>query len=387
MPPTISIVQTRLHHFRVPFYQILHGMLAEKGIRLVLIHGEPSVDEATRQDSGHLAWATTINNRRLSVGDIELVWQPCLHLLSSSDMVVVQQENKLLLNYILLLGRQFHRGKLAFWGHGMNCQSPNPNGMRERWKRLFTRLPDWWFAYTDFTKETLLATGVPAGRITVVNNAVDTSSLRAWLASITEEEIDSLRRCHGLSGYNAGIYCGSLYEHKRIGFLVEAAERIRAAVRDFELIIVGAGPDAGKAMEAGRRNPWIHYVGPQSGRAKAAFLKLGRVSLMPGAVGLAILDSFAAGLPLITTDCGLHGPEISYLRQGRNGLSTANSMDDYVAAVVRTLQDRQLLSSLSRCCVADGNSYTIEDMARRFAGGVVEALGTEAEHIQRGAIS
>jgi glycosyltransferase involved in cell wall biosynthesis len=208
----------------------------------------------------------------------------------------------------------------------------------------------------------------------VVNNAADTSSLRAFLADVSSGELARLRRQLGLRGRNVGVYCGSLYKHKRIEFLLEAAKRIRVAVGDFELIVMGTGPDEAKVAEAARSERWIHYVGVQSGRNKAAFLELGHVFIMPGAVGLAILDGFAAGLPLLTTDCRLHGPEIAYLREGRNGFLTPNNMDEYVAAVVRTLRDRRLLSSLSQNCLVDAGNYSVEDMARRFAGGVVKAL-------------
>jgi L-malate glycosyltransferase len=39
--------------------------------------------------------------------------------------------------------------------------------------------------------------------------------------------------------------------------------------------------------------------------------------LMPGLVGLAVLDAFADGIPRVTTVIEYHSPEIEYLVPGR----------------------------------------------------------------------
>ena len=68
---------------------------------------------------------------------------------------------------------------------------------------------------------------------------------------------------------------------------------------------------------------WIHYMGSKFGRESAMLYKIADVFLLAGTAGLAIVDSFAAGLPLIATHLPTHPPEISYLRDGENGKLTA----------------------------------------------------------------
>jgi len=383
----IAIIQSRLHNYRIPFYEKLRTTLAEENIHLTLIHGNASRHEQGRSDNGYLDWAIQIKNSSVYIGANELLWQPCLKYIKDHDLVIVQQENRMLVNYWLLFKKVFSKHKVAFWGHGINCQSPKPNGLKEKWKKFFLRFPDWWFAYTDFTKNILLANAVPEQRITVVNNAIDTSLLSNDISTIHQEEINFLRKHTGLCGTNIGIYCGAIYEHKKIEFLLEAAKQIKAVIPDFELVILGAGPNAYKAKIAIQENKWIHYVGPQTGRKKALFLKLGCVFLMPGAVGLAILDSFAAGLPLITTDCKLHGPEIAYLRHGINGFISKNDIHDYVTFVVYALKNKDLLVNLSKYCQIDAKNYTVEDMACRFTDGVIKALNETTENYVSVAVS
>jgi L-malate glycosyltransferase len=98
------------------------------------------------------------------------------------------------------------------------------------------------------------------------------------------------------------------------------------------------------------------------------------VFLLPGAVGLAILDSFAAGLPLLTTELSTHGPEISYLSNGSNGLITPHQVRCYADATIKLLQDPQLMGHLRAGANESGYQYSIENMVRNFRDGILECL-------------
>ena len=58
----------------------------------------------------------------------------------------------------------------------------------------------------------------------------------------------------------------------------------------------------------------------------------------PGLVGLSIIDSFAAGIPIITTTSKIHSPEISYLQHNYNGLILENDFELYSKQVIMLLQ-------------------------------------------------
>ena len=111
-----------------------------------------------------------------------------------------------------------------------------------------------------------------------------------------------------------------------------------------------------------------------SGSEKTALAGLGRVFLMPGLVGLGVLDSFAYGTPMVTTDVPYHSPEIEYLRHGENGLIVADDVRTYAEAVTELLTDETWRLQLRRGGEAALETFTIQAMARRFADGVLEAL-------------
>ena len=91
-------------------------------------------------------------------------------------------------------------------------------------------------------------------------------------------------------------------------FLLEACALVRAEVPDFEMIFVGSGADAGLVSQAARRHDWIHYVGPKFGRELVPYFMASKLLLMPGLVGLVVLDSFACEVPLVTTNVAYHSP-------------------------------------------------------------------------------
>jgi glycosyltransferase involved in cell wall biosynthesis len=372
----VVVVYKTLPHYRVDFFERLRHRLAEDGIRFRLIVGQPDVRTAERNDTAMLPWAEVLHNRYLRVGSRSVVWQPCLLSLRTSDLVVVEQASRLLLNPLLGLWRLLGGPRLAFWGHGKNLDKARASALAEWWKRKTIGSCDWWFAYTEGTAEFVAGGGYPLGRITVVQNAIDTDALRVLRAEVRGHEIEISKIELGISSSNVGLFVGSLYEGKRLRFLVEAADLIRQKLPDFELLIVGDGPDRSMLQSAASTRPWLHVLGARFGEDLARKSAVASVLLMPGLVGLAVLDAFALELPMITTAVLNHSPEIEYLRNGDNGIIVADpsSAAAYADTVVHILADRDLLERLRAGCREAALKYTVGEMVERFRGGLIGAL-------------
>lgn len=368
----VLIVQRRLPEYRVPFFERLRALLAADDIRLVLAHGEATPQEQRRRDEGILPWAVRLRNRYATVAGIPVVHQELPRSLrQEKSLVVVTHENGLLSNYPILARRMLGAApRVAFWGHGPTAGE----GFRHRLKRWTARQVDWWFAYTALSVERVTRTGFPGERVTLLNNAVDTRALQAWSASVDEADREALRRCLGIEGAHVAVALGSLSDEKRLPFLVEAADLVRARLPAFHLVVVGDGPRREWLRDAARTRPWMHLVGARHDREKALYCSLGRANLNPGMVGLGIVDSFALGVPMITTEGSFHSPEIAYLEPGRNGVQTAHDPEAFAEAVARVLTDDALRAALVAGCHGSAARYGIDDMARRFADGVRSAL-------------
>ena len=366
----VAIVQRRLTHYREPLFDALRARLFERGVGLDLLVGRGTPEEEKKQDVGQLRWAKKIPTHYLAEG--RLCWQPLKNHLAGVDLLIVTQENKLLQNHWLMLApRKF---KLAFWGHGANLQSRNPGGLKERFKRWSTSRVDWWFAYTQMSADLVAAQGFPGARISVLNNAVDTSELQRLRQFFSQAETQALRESLGFGMGPVGVYVGSLYADKRLDLLFAAAEAIRREIPGFHLLIVGEGPEREKVRSWCDVHPWARWVGARFGREKVAYMSVADVMLSPGAVGLGMMDAFVCETPMITTDCGNHGPEITYLENGINGVMTANDLPAYAGASVRLLRDAQALDALRAGCAASAQKYTVENMAYRFADGIERCL-------------
>ncbi|GJI94036.1 hypothetical protein RugamoR57_07540 [Duganella caerulea] len=370
--PRVLIVERQLLHYRVGFYERLRARLAERGVALQLLVGEGTPAEKLKRNEDFLSWSVSIPTRYFL--GWRVCWQPYGRYARAADLVIVMHENKILYNLWLMLVRRPRR--LAFWGHGANLQSTRPQGWKERFKRWSIGRADWWYAYTDLSARLIAAAGFPAERTTVVRNAVDTADLVALCRGVDQQQIDAWRARLGLEPGPVGLFLGSLYQEKRLDFLLAAAQAVRRSVPGFQLLVVGAGPEQPLIDAAAAEHGWIRALGTLHGRDKALALGVSDLILNPGLVGLGILDSFCSGKPMFTTDCGMHSPEIAYLESGVNGVMTANDLDSYAGAIIAALRAPAQMAALARAARASADGYTIDDMAERLSAGIERALAT-----------
>lgn len=363
-------------HYRLRFHELLREYLRDAGVRYDLIYGEPDEIEARKGDLVEPDWARKIPQRRIEIGGAALSYHGVQLATRGANLVILMQENKHLQNYLFQILPASLRPKLAFMGHGRNFQSRERRSLGERWKRIWATRIDWWFAYTDETRNHVASLGFPTDRITVFNNSVDTSEVRRMVDVTTPSRLEALRVGLGLSGRHVGVFVGGIYPDKRMPFLVESADAIRARLPDFELLVIGGGSDLSVIEDLARARPWIRVLGPRFGQEKIELMMLGHIFMMPGLVGLAILDAGSAGLPMATTRFPWHSPEIAYLKPGVNGLMVEDWEDPvaYANAVADVLSDPDRLAKMREAARDLGQTHTIEAMARNFADGILKAL-------------
>ena len=368
---TVTIIYRFLPQYRLDFFNRLRKALADKGIVLRLVYGKSS--SVPRGDEVDVAWGTPVASRRLRMAGRELVWLSLPPDVYNSDLVVMMAENRILNNYVILAKTLVGKNKLAFWGHGVNFQSKR-TGIGNRLKRLYSTRVKWWFAYTEGVKQIVAGMGFPADRISVLNNAIDTQSLIREAQNTSPETLSALRDKLHIGEGPIGLYCGGMYKEKRLEFLLQTCDAIKQKIPGFEAIFVGAGEQAAliKAYCAARE--WAHYVGPQFGLARVPYFLIADVFLMPGLLGLAVLDCFALRLPLATTSFPYHSPELSYLVNGHNGVITADTHEEYLAGVCQILTSPSLKTRLEEGCRTSATIYTLENMVAAFVHGVEQAL-------------
>ncbi|HEU4780695.1 MAG TPA: glycosyltransferase family 4 protein [Steroidobacteraceae bacterium] len=370
----VCIVQRIVPHYRVQFFRALHASLARSGVDLHLIHGQEAPGTVPRGARFEETWAFRIQNHYIRIARHELIWQSCpFQELATSDLVIVEHANRLLLNYPLLAARSKGR-RVAFWGHGANFQARGQQSARNTITRNLARAVDWWFAYTNGGARLVESYGYPRERMTVVNNSIDSHGIARAIAGIGDEASALLRERLRLNRPGVAVFCGRLVKEKRLDLLWDAARKIRQRCAHFSLLVIGDGPLEPEVRHMAGSHDWIHYIGATSGEDLAPYFAVSDFMLIPGLVGLVVVDAFAAGLPLVTTRIDTHSPEIEYLEPGVNGLVAEPDDESLATACLELLESPQMLERLRAGCRESSRVYTLEAMVERFAGGVLDAL-------------
>jgi glycosyltransferase involved in cell wall biosynthesis len=367
----VTIVQETLPGYRIALFDRLRGRLRAEGVELRLLHGRANRPRERRLQAETLEWATSVHNVNLRLPGVKasLLYQRGVLSSLGSDLVIVEQANRMLGNYLLLAAARVRgRPLVAYWGHGRNHQADG-RSRRERFKRRMLGKSDWWFTYTAGVERYLSAQGYPPSRVTVVQNALDTAG---WADFLSAE-----RAATAPSGFDC-LFLGGLHEHKRLEFLFEAADVIARLEPRFRLRVAGDGELRDFVVRKARSRAYVQYLGPLAGEDKLRVLAASSFILMPGMVGLVALDSIAAGVPIVTTRGPWHSPEFEYLELAEVAVILPQDADatSYATTVVELLRSPERRRDLVSAAGPLAERLTLDEMVERFAAGIIECLST-----------
>lgn len=372
--PRVAIVHPWMPQYRLRFFELLRERLDAQGIDLDLAHGGAPISNSNAGDERALDWAIPLDEKKLAVGhrslELRPLWQPAF----DADLLITEDGLRNVDTLRYLSYRRKRGLPSAFWGMARVVHKPI-TGLERRGKLALQERVDWYFAYTEGTADWLKRAGFPADRITPIQNSVDTSLLSAAREAVTGERASEVRSALGLTQGHTGLFMGALLPRKRLSFLIEACDLVAAADPDFRLLVVGTGEDEAMATEAAKSRPWLLLQGGVFDPVEKAELAVAADFLaVPGTIGLVSVDSFALRLPIVTTDNEWHSVECEYLEDGRNALFSSNTVEGQASTIQSLIADPSLRERLADECARDSEGLSVEEMADRFAAGVVAAL-------------
>ena len=371
----VIISEAQVKHYRLPFYMKLYEVLQRHDINLRVAYSNPVPSKGGEDDTRNLPQHCGFKVDGYWLWPERLVYQPLLRPYLRSDLVIADEGNRYVLNHVLMALSLIGVQRVAFWGLAENRR--HDRLPVSEWYRAATL--NWathWFAYTRRTAAYLESQGVPSSKITIVYNSVDTREITECVRGVTPREKVNLRLRLGIpANATIGIFSGTLQQDKCIPFLIKSSHLIKAQMPSFHLIIVGTGREREAIDHLVECVPWIHVLGARFGREKAELLAIADAFLIPGRVGLAILDAFAAGIPIVTTRLETHGPEIEYLERNVNGVMSQHDPIAYADTVSSLLCERGSLDRLRAGAIASCDKYSIDNMVANFAEGIKICLG------------
>lgn len=359
--------------YRVEFFRLLKDDLVAANIELHIYYGDTPREWVARNDSAVSESATRLKTDFVNVRGRNLSYKHLTKFKQDGpfDLVILEQAIRNIETYELLI-RNWRRKNIAFWGHG-KTYTARQRKVEERLKTSLTLKGAWFFAYTEGGSRAVRDSGYPESRITVVQNSIDTTSLRRDYKKIETLPSHQEREDTPSRSTNA-LYIGGVDSSKRIEFLIEAARKIHQRNNQFRLTIAGSGDDADDVISLAKDVPWLDYIGPVFQESKAAALHEAAFLMNPGRVGLVAVDSLVTGRPIVTTKYPYHAPEFEYLENGRNCVVSDDDIDDYVEHVLSLISDHKELARLSANCTADSGLFDLDSMVENFSAGVQRAL-------------
>lgn len=368
---TVVFAANWLPQYRIGFHEGLRASLGARGVRYELSTAQPERRFRGRRDQLELAWATQRRRRFLEFRSLEVIIDPIVSR-RRADLVIVELQAKILTIPLQLLLAAARIGpRVMFFGHGSVDRTPS-TGMARLYKQKVASAASGWLVYTERGADDLVDFGVDRDRIAVINNTTDVPELLS--SGNRDRDTAALPRELELGPGPVLLHIGGLEATKRLDLVFEVFDAVQADHPDTQLVVAGAGPlaDTCAAWAGTRAN--AHYLGPQFGEAKAALFHRADLLLHPGKLGLVVIDSFAAGLPIVGANGQMQAPEFDYLDDDVAFLADTPDVKKLSEVLQTALTDRDLRQATAAAARSRYDDYPMSEMVRRATDGIVSAL-------------
>ncbi|MCB2200608.1 glycosyltransferase family 4 protein [bacterium] len=271
------------------------------------------------------------------------------------SIVITQVETLYMTHWLLRLLQPVFGYRMIAWSHGViNSEMHHPfvpgNGKVRLW--IFRHVHAI-LVYSDARKK-LVEKHLPPANTPVFTawNSTDTNDLFSYRDSLRKEGVARVRERIGYTNKYNLLFISRLDRRKRLDILVEAFDKVLESGLDVALHVIGDGEMMPWLLEqAGKRKALLAHGRIEGTQAKGDHLFAADLSVMPGDVGLSIVDSFSFGTPFITLartpDGPFHGPELDYLRPGKNGSIVDGGASELAEEIVDLLKAEPTLKQMS----------------------------------------
>ena len=355
MKSTVLVVQEQVPAYRVPFFRFLANELGSHDLDLLVASSSalPGIDELGFRHQRVLMSAGGLS----ALGTVHRERPAALVLPHSARFAPIAAAARVV---------QSRGQKHLLWGMGL-ARRYGADSARDRRpaaevvRRLMLSACDHYLSYTEVSTANLLDSGYDAARIITLNNAVE--------ALATPEQVMTAQRVP-----LQALFVASLVQDKEPLAAVALVDRLRLLAPGATLRIVGDGPLRSQCEQAASRREWVHYHGPQRRESLRDLALASDIAIIPGRVGLAVLEMASAGLPTATFAVSLHGAEIAYLQDGINGLLLDGNLQAAAKELWTLLTDRPAIERMRGAALSTASKYTVRNMAVNFANGVMTCL-------------
>lgn len=236
--------------------------------------------------------------------------------------------------------------RVLFWTHGWRH---GDYGRRDLVRRSFNRIAHGLLLHGHRARDFAISFGFSPDSLYVIYNSLDVPSQIRAREAVSPEARETVRAELFSAPERPLLMCISrLSPGKRLHELAEAADRLAAAGRPVNVLIVGDGPERERLEEAARRaSSEVVLFGPSYDEDEIARLfAAADVLVSPGDIGLTAMHALIHGVPVVTHDQDdTQGPEAEVVVEGRTGarfrFGDLGALVDAIERVLDAPPDRQ----------------------------------------------
>jgi glycosyltransferase involved in cell wall biosynthesis len=270
-------------------------------------------------------------------------------------VVLVPLEKKYALLIVALwLSKSLKKFRLATYTHPFfKARSQGFRSVNIALTKLFFRFFDRVIFYTQASADWAIGRKLlSAEKARFANNTLDTREIRK-------------RYSFELNQRNPKVilFIGRLVKDKLINVLFDYHELLSRHAPGCRLLIIGDGPMASYVVDRTLCSPNIDWIGALVDEAEIGrYMQIAHLIFVPGASGLSIVHAFCYGKPYVTlARCESHGPELSYISHGVNGLILSGSELEDVAEIAQLLNDKERYAEMCARAYETAERLSVEN--------------------------
>lgn len=367
--PRVLWIAPILNHYKVRF---LNQLSQSMDIRIVVLAG------ANVQSDGHQQTAVKPRFRIVRVpatkptfgrsGDVHRAFRRLVKE-ERFDTVMLPIEKKLCpLMLVAFYYRTLRRFRLMSYNHPQMRSGGGSVQFWDRWiSRFLFRAYDRVVFYTESSCQWALDEGmVTAEKASFANNTLDTNEIWSnYRFEINRREPKTI------------LYVARLVRSKGVQNLLDHFDALSARMPQLRLIVIGDGPEAHLIKSATRKCSRITWCGAVVDEVRIAhYMRKSHVVFMPGASGLSIVHAFCYGKPYITLAEGrfAHGPEMSYLADGVNGLVLGGDVCQNVDRLTSLLTCDECYAAMCKAAMDSAKALSVDQWCQQMRHALTSPL-------------
>jgi len=262
--------------------------------------------------------------------------------LKNYDFVILPEGVFFLSNYLIMFFCKIKNIPVGLYSHGYNHQRNKStlSKLLEFVRGIVHRRCDFIIVYSKKGYSHVnINNKVPSEKIFLALNTLDVEDIQKRSDKFSIDDTNKCRQSFGIKPEDFLIaFVGRIEKEKNPLWAIELIQHLLDKTYSPHLFFIGDGSELDIIKNFLRGCPnhvqsRIHFLGRLSVKDVDLYLKSSDVSVMPGMTGLAVVHSFALGVPYITTNIETHSPEIEYLQHNINGVIVENNKESFFNGV------------------------------------------------------